>query len=82
MLVFDTMGTSSPEMVPAVGGKKIVLSALTFVAHLQAAMELYRLKHIIRSTLSSQPLVSAYYRGLRAFDFFGADGTVLLCNYT
>lgn len=51
MLVFDTMGTSSPEMVPAVGGKGFVINTLTFAAHLQAEMEPYGLKRIIMNAL-------------------------------
>lgn len=43
MLVFDTMGTSSPEMVPAVGGKEFVFRALTFGADLRADTELKRI---------------------------------------
>lgn len=82
MLVFDTMGTSSPEMVPAVGGKEFVLSALTFSAHLQAGMELYWLKRIIMKTLTSPALVSSYYHSLRAFDFLGADRTEFYCVIT
>lgn len=31
MLVLDTMGTSSPEIVPAVWGKEFVFSTLTFL---------------------------------------------------
>lgn len=45
------MGISSPEMVPAVGGKEFVTSALTFGAHLRAEMEPYRLKRIIMKAL-------------------------------
>lgn len=51
MLVFDTMGTSSPEMVPAVEGKAFVIKALTFGAHLQAEMEPFGLKGIIMNAL-------------------------------
>lgn len=82
MLVFDTMGTSSPEMVPAVGSKEFVLSILTFSAHLQAGMDLYWLKRIIMNTLTSQAFVSSYYHGLKAFDFLGADRIEFYCVIT
>lgn len=75
MLVFDTMGTSSPEMVPAVGGKAFVINALTFGAHLQAEWAIraktYHYKCII--TLTSQSLVGSYHHGLTSFNFSWAD---------
>lgn len=52
MLVLDTMGTSSPEIVPAVWGKEFVFSTLTFFAfHLHAELELNWLQHIIMNPL-------------------------------
>lgn len=76
------MGTSSPEIVPAVKGKEFDFSALTFCAHLQAGMELCWLKRIIMKTLTSKALVSSYYHGLRVFHFLGEDRSEFYCLIT
>lgn len=50
MLVLDTIGTSSPEMVPAVGGKRVYVQCIAIWCSENTPTKM-RLQHIIMNPL-------------------------------